>query len=72
MGVSQYDSEFAEFFEASWDPCLQVGLVSAALSLHPQVGIAFSLPGIADWATVIGGLAASPAMLLRHSRFSIG
>jgi hypothetical protein len=36
-----------------------VGLVSAALYLHSQVGIAFSFPGIAYWATVIGGLAAS-------------
>jgi hypothetical protein len=36
-----------------------VGLVSAALYLHSQVGIAFSIPGIAYWATVIGGLAAS-------------
>ena len=29
-----------------------VGLVSAALYLHSQVGIAFSIPGIAYWATV--------------------
>ena len=36
-----------------------VGLVSAALYLHSQVGIAFSMPGIVYWATVIGGLAAS-------------
>jgi hypothetical protein len=33
--------------------------VSAALYLHSQVGIAFSIPGIAFWATVLGGLAAS-------------
>ncbi len=36
-----------------------VGLVSAALYLHSQVGIAFRTPGIAYWATVLGGLAAS-------------
>jgi predicted lysophospholipase L1 biosynthesis ABC-type transport system permease subunit len=36
-----------------------VGLVSAALYLHSQVDIAFHLPGIAYWATVLGGLAAS-------------
>jgi hypothetical protein len=36
-----------------------VGLGSAALYLHSQVGIAFSIPGIAFWATVLGGLAAS-------------
>ena len=36
-----------------------VGLVSAALYLHSQVDIAFRLPGIAYWATVVGGLAAS-------------
>ena len=29
-----------------------VGLVSAALYLHSQVGIAFSIPGITYWATV--------------------
>jgi FtsX-like permease family len=40
-----------------------VGLVSAALYLHSQVGIAFSIPGIAYWATVIGGLAASLAII---------
>jgi len=36
-----------------------VGLVSAALYLYSQVGIAFSIPGIAYWAAVSGGLAAS-------------
>jgi hypothetical protein len=36
-----------------------VGLVSAALYLNSQVGIAFRIPGIAYWATVLGGLAAS-------------
>jgi hypothetical protein len=40
-----------------------VGLVSAALYLHSQVGIAFSLPGIAYWATVTGGLAVSLAII---------
>ena len=40
-----------------------VGLVSAALYLHSQVGIGFELPGVAYWATVIGGLAASLAII---------
>jgi hypothetical protein len=40
-----------------------VGLVSAALYLHSQAGIAFSLPGIAYWATVVGGLMASLAII---------
>ncbi len=40
-----------------------VGLVSAALYLHSQVGIAFRIPGIAYWATVICGLAASLAII---------
>ena len=40
-----------------------VGLVSAALYLHSQVDIAFSIPGIAYWATVLGGLAASLAII---------
>jgi predicted lysophospholipase L1 biosynthesis ABC-type transport system permease subunit len=40
-----------------------VGLVAAALYLHSQVGIAFSIPGIAYWATVVGGLAASLAII---------
>jgi hypothetical protein len=40
-----------------------VGLVSAALYLHSQVGVAFSIPGIAYWATVTGGLAASLAII---------
>ncbi|MGB9111231.1 MAG: FtsX-like permease family protein [Acidimicrobiales bacterium] len=38
---------------------IAVGLVSAALYLHSQVGITFSVPGSAYWATVLGGLAAS-------------
>jgi hypothetical protein len=40
-----------------------VGLVSAALYLHSQVGISFRFPGIAYWATVLGGLAASLAII---------
>jgi predicted lysophospholipase L1 biosynthesis ABC-type transport system permease subunit len=40
-----------------------VGLVSAALYLHSQVGIAFRTPGVAYWATVLGGLAASLAII---------
>jgi hypothetical protein len=40
-----------------------VGLVSAALYLHSQVGIAFRIPGIAYWATVLGGLAVSLAII---------
>jgi hypothetical protein len=40
-----------------------VGLVSAALYLHSQVDIAFRIPGIAYWATVVGGLAASLAII---------
>ncbi len=40
-----------------------IGLVSAALYLHSQVGIAFRIPGSAYWATVLGGLAASLAII---------
>jgi hypothetical protein len=40
-----------------------VGLVSAALYLHSQVGIAFRIPGIAFWATVVCGLAGSLAII---------
>ena len=40
-----------------------VGLVSSALYLHSQVDIAFRVPGIAYWATVLGGLAASLAII---------
>jgi predicted lysophospholipase L1 biosynthesis ABC-type transport system permease subunit len=40
-----------------------VGLVSAALYLHSQVGIAFRMPGITYWSTVVGGLAASLAII---------
>ena len=39
-----------------------VGLASAALYLHSQVGIAFSIPGITYWSTV-GGLVASLAII---------
>jgi len=42
---------------------IAVGLVSSALYLRSQVGIAFRLPGIAYWATVLGGLAASLAII---------
>jgi hypothetical protein len=42
---------------------ITVGLVSAALYLSSQVGIAFRIPGIAYWATVLGGLAASLAII---------
>ena len=40
-----------------------VGLLAAALYLHSQVGLAFSLPGFSYWATVIGGLAVSMAII---------
>jgi len=40
-----------------------VGLASAALYLHSQVDIAFRIPGIAYWGTVLGGLAASLAII---------
>ena len=40
-----------------------VGLASAALYLHSQVGLALRIPGIAFWATVLGGLAASLAII---------
>jgi predicted lysophospholipase L1 biosynthesis ABC-type transport system permease subunit len=42
---------------------IMVGLVSGALYLHSQVGIAFRIPGIAYWATVLGGLAAALAII---------
>jgi hypothetical protein len=42
---------------------IAVGLASAGLYLHSQVGIAFRIPGIAYWATVVGGLAASLAII---------
>ena len=40
-----------------------VGLVSAALYLHSQVAIAFRVPGLAYWGTVLGGLEASLAII---------
>ena len=40
-----------------------IGLVSAALYLSSQVGIAFRIPGIAFWSTVLGGLAVSLAII---------
>ena len=40
-----------------------VGLVSAALYLHSQVGIAFSVPGVTYWGTVVAGLAVSLAII---------
>jgi hypothetical protein len=40
-----------------------VGLLAAALYLHSQVGLAFSLPGFSYWTTVIGGLAVSMAII---------
>lgn len=40
-----------------------VGLLAAALYLHSQVGLAFGLPGFSYWTTVIGGLAASMAII---------
>jgi hypothetical protein len=40
-----------------------VGLLAAALYLRSQVGLGFSLPGFSYWATVIGGLVASMAII---------
>jgi hypothetical protein len=40
-----------------------VGLVSGALYLHSQVGISFRIPGLTFWVTVLGGLAASLAII---------
>lgn len=42
---------------------IAVGLVSASLYLSSQVGIAFQIPGIAYWATVLSGLVASLAII---------
>jgi hypothetical protein len=42
---------------------IAVGLVSAALYLHSQVGIAFRIPGLAYWVTVVAGLVASLAII---------
>lgn len=40
-----------------------VGLVSAALYLSFQAGIAFPIPGVAYWVTIFGGLAGSSAII---------
>jgi hypothetical protein len=40
-----------------------IGLASAALYLHSQIGIAFRIPGITYWSTVVGGLVASLAII---------
>ncbi len=40
-----------------------VGLLSAGLYLHSQVGVAFRVPGLTYWTTVLGGLAASLAII---------
>lgn len=42
---------------------ISVGLVSAALYLHSQVGISFRFPGITYWATVVGGIVAALAIV---------
>ena len=42
---------------------LVVGLVAGALYLSSQVGITFQVPGITFWAAVLGGLAASLAII---------
>ncbi len=42
---------------------IAVGLVAAALYLSSQVGLAFRLPGLAYWATIAAGLAASLAVI---------
>jgi uncharacterized membrane protein YdcZ (DUF606 family) len=40
-----------------------VGLVCAALYLRSQTDLAFAIPGIAYWLTVLGGLAGSLAII---------
>jgi len=40
-----------------------VGLASAALYLHSQVGIAFHVPGIGYWTIILAGMAASLAII---------
>jgi len=42
---------------------IAVGLVSAALYLRSQAGIAFRVPGMAYWVTVLAGLAGSMAII---------
>jgi hypothetical protein len=43
---------------------ITVGLTAAALYLSSQVGIDFRIPGIGYWLTVLGGLAASLAIII--------
>jgi FtsX-like permease family len=43
---------------------IAVGLTAAALYLSSQVGIAFRVPGLGYWVTVLGGLAASLAIIV--------
>ncbi|MGH9017378.1 MAG: hypothetical protein ACRDY1_06495 [Acidimicrobiales bacterium] len=40
-----------------------VGMASAALDPHSQVSVAFRLPGISYWATVVGRLVARLAII---------
>ncbi len=42
---------------------IAVGLVAAALFLRSQLDFSFRVPGIAYWATVLGGLGASLAII---------
>jgi hypothetical protein len=42
---------------------IAVGLASAGLYLRSQVGIAFQIPGVAYWATVLAGLVVSLAII---------
>lgn len=50
---------------------IAVGLVAAALFLRSQLDFSFRVPGIAYWATVLGGLGASLA-IAATSRSSTG
>jgi hypothetical protein len=43
---------------------IAVGLTAAALYLSSQLGIAFQIPGLGYWVTVLGGLAASLAVIV--------
>lgn len=43
---------------------IAVGLTAAALYLNSQVGVAFRIPGLGYWMTVLGGLAASLAVIM--------
>jgi hypothetical protein len=42
---------------------IAVGLAAAALYIHSQVGLDFKFPGLTYWGTVVGGLAASLAII---------